>query len=226
MTEFIHDHALILLLLIGTIFTFAWLMRYRNRLNANTMTTIMISIFHTLCGVLSVTVFAFIESGFDINSFGNMSIFGAVFLMPILYFILAKILRTKASEVFDICTICMVFTLMLSRINCIITGCCKGILFFGTTYRWPTREMEIIFYLTFMIFIVKRLKKNGTHGTIYPLYMISYGIFRFITEGVRLYEINSILHIAHIWGIISVLIGVSIYIEIEKVSNKMRRKIK
>ena len=81
-----------------------------------------ISICHTLYGVLTVTVFAFLETGFDSNSLGNMSLFGGVFFMPLAYWLGAKLSKRKMADVFDIFTICMIFTLMCARINCIIAG--------------------------------------------------------------------------------------------------------
>ena len=48
---------------------------------------IAFSVLHTVCGVLSVKAFAFLETG----DAGNMSLFGGVFFMPVLYFISAKV---------------------------------------------------------------------------------------------------------------------------------------
>lgn len=48
---------------------------------------IAFSVLHTVCGVLSVKAFAFLETG----DAGNMSLFGGVFFMPVLYFISADV---------------------------------------------------------------------------------------------------------------------------------------
>lgn len=155
---------------------------------------------------------------------GNMSLFGGVFFMPVAYYIAAKIIKCKVSDLFDICTICMLFTVMCARINCILTGCCQGILFGGIQgLRWPTRELEIVYYIALLICFGHKVKSGRSDGEIYPLYMISYGVFRFIIEWVRSYDGNSLIHRAHFWALISLCLGFSIYAEIEKKKTKRRR---
>lgn len=125
--------------------------------------------------------------------------------------------------VFDLCTNCMLFTLMCARINCIIAGCCKGTFVFHTCYRWPTRELEIVFYVVLILVFSYKLKISETNGIIYPIYMISYGIFRFIVEFFRVGDGNLLIHPAHIWALISLCIGLSVYAEIKNKEKKGRR---
>lgn len=219
----IQSYSLFFLLGIGTIFTFYWLMRFRDKLNLHWYTAILISILHTVWGVLCVSVFAFAESGFSSDAVGNMSLFGGVFFMPLFYWGMAKILRLKSKVVFDLCTNCMLFTLMCARINCIIAGCCKGTFVFHTCYRWPTRELEIVFYVVLILVFSYKLKISETNGIIYPIYMISYGIFRFIVEFFRVGDGNLLIHPAHIWALISLCIGLSVYAEIKNKEKKGRR---
>lgn len=219
--DWLTAHSLILLLVIGTAFTFFWLQHLRQRLNMNRIATLLLAVLHTVCGVASVKIFAFLEAGAAPESVGNMSLFGGVFFMPLLYYIGAKVTRRKVSEVFDIFTICMVFTLMCARVNCIISGCCRGLLLPGAeTLRWPTRELEIIFYLILLWVLGKKVLGNKNYGEIYPLYMIAYGIFRFITEWFRVCDMWGGIHPGHIWSIVSLGIGYSIYIEKTKVQKK------
>lgn len=219
----IQSYSLFFLLGIGTIFTFYWLMRFRDKLNLHWYTAILISILHTVWGVLCVSVFAFAESGFSSDAVGNMSLFGGVFFMPLFYWGIARLLHLRSGDVFDICTNCMLFTVMCARINCMISGCCMGNLIFHTGFRWPTREAEVVFYIILMFFIAQKIENNRTSGSIYPLYMIFYGIFRFVIEFFRFYSGRSLIHPAHIWALISLCIGFSIYAEIKKTKKKGRR---
>ena len=87
---------------------------------------------------------------FDMGAMGNMSLFGAVFFMPLVYWAFAKLSGRSAADVFDVFTVCLVFTLMCARLNCIFSGCCLGahIPIEGPTHlRFPTREMELLFYV-------------------------------------------------------------------------------
>lgn len=216
----LSDHALILLLGCGTLFNVYWLHRCRERLHLRWPSVLLLSVLHTVLGVLSVKVFALFETG----DFSNMSLFGGVFFMPLFYWGVAKLAKQKAADVFDVFTICLVFTLMCARLNCIISGCCLGahIPIEGLTHlRFPTRELELLFYVLLLSRLWRKVVTGSARGMIYPIYMISYGIFRFVTETLRFSDrTDSILHISHLWALLSLGIGISIYGELRKKEKK------
>lgn len=216
----LSDHALILLLSCGTLFNVYWLHRCRERLHLRWLSVLLLSVLHTVLGVLSVKVFALFETG----DFSNMSLFGGVFFMPLFYWGVAKLAKQKAADVFDVFTICLVFTLMCARLNCIISGCCLGahIPIEGLTHlRFPTRELELLFYVLLLSRLWRKVLSGSARGMIYPIYMISYGIFRFVTETLRFSDrTDSILHVSHLWALLSLGIGISIYGELRKKEKK------
>lgn len=216
----LSDHALILLLGCGTLFNVYWLHRCRERLHLRWLSVLLLSVLHTVLGVLSVKVFALFETG----NFSNMSLFGGVFFMPLFYWGVAKLAKQKAADVFDVFTICLVFTLMCARLNCMISGCCLGahIPIEGLTHlRFPTRELELLFYVLLLSRLWRKVVTGSARGMIYPIYMISYGIFRFVTETLRFSDrTNSILHVSHLWALLSLGIGISIYGELRKKEKK------
>ena len=216
----LSDHALILLLGCGTLFNVYWLHRCRERLHLRWLSVLLLSVLHTVLGVLSVKVFALFETG----NFSNMSLFGGVFFMPLFYWGVAKLAKQKTADVFDVFTICLVFTLMCARLNCIISGCCLGahIPIEGLTHlRFPTRELELLFYVLLLSRLWRKVLSGSARGMIYPIYMISYGIFRFVTETLRVSDrTDSILHVSHLWALLSLGIGISIYGELRKIEKK------
>lgn len=216
----LSDHALILLLSCGTLFNVYWLHRCRERLHLRWLSVLLLSVLHTVLGVLSVKVFALFETG----DFSNMSLFGGVFFMPLFYWGVAKLAKQKAADVFDVFTICLVFTLMCARLNCIVSGCCLGahIPIEGLTHlRFPTRELELLFYVILLSRLWRKVLNRSARGMIYPIYMISYGIFRFVTEMLRFSDrTDSILHVSHLWALLSLGIGISIYGELQKKEKK------
>lgn len=216
----LSDHALILLLGCGTLFNVYWLHRCRERLHLRWLSVLLLSVLHTVLGVLSVKVFALFETG----DFSNMSLFGGVFFMPLFYWGVAKLAKQKAADVFDVFTICLVFTLMCARLNCIVSGCCLGahIPIEGLTHlRFPTRELELLFYVLLLSRLWRKVLNRSARGMIYPIYMISYGIFRFVTEMLRFSDrTDSILHVSHLWALLSLGIGISIYGELQKKEKK------
>ena len=209
------DCALFILLGCGTLFNVYWLHRCRERLHLRWPSVLLLSVLHTVLGVLSVKVFALFETG----DFSNMSLFGGVFFMPLFYWGVAKLAKQKAADVFDVFTICLVFTLMCARLNCIISGYCLGahIPIQGLEHlRFPTREMELVFYVILLSRLWRKVLSGSARGMIYPIYMISYGIFRFVTETLRFSDrTDSILHISHLWALLSLGIGISIYGELQ-----------
>ena len=219
----LSDHALILLLSCGTLFNVYWLHRCRERLHLRWLSVLLLSVLHTVLGVLSVKVFALFETG----DFSNMSLFGGVFFMPLFYWGVAKLAKQKAADVFDVFTICLVFTLMCARLNCIVSGCCLGahIPIEGLTHlRFPTRELELLFYVILLSRLWRKVLNRSARGMIYPIYMISYGIFRFVTETLRVSSrANNILHISHLWALLSLGIGISIYGELQEKKTGGRR---
>lgn len=214
------DCALFILLGCGTLFNVYWLYRCRERLHLRWLSVLLLSVLHTVLGVLSVKVFALFETG----NFSNMSLFGGVFFMPLFYWGVAKLAKQKAADVFDVFTICLVFTLMCARLNCMISGCCLGahIPIEGLTHlRFPTRELELIFYVILLSRLWRKVLSGSARGMIYLIYMIAYGIFRFVTETLRVSNrTDSILHISHLWALLSLGIGISIYGELRKKEKK------
>lgn len=222
MMIWLRANSLFILLAAGTVFNIFWLFRMRERLRLRWYAVLGISVLHTLVGVCFVKFFAFLESG----SIENMSLFGGVFFMPVLYAVLAKGMKRDAKAVFDILTICMIFTLMCARINCIVSGCCRGLVIPGTQLRFPTRELEVLYYIVMLVLLIPRVKKNRLPGSVYPIYMASYGAFRFADEFFRVSSSGTLVHISHLWAALAFAAGISIYIEINSRTYKRKRGIK
>ena len=209
--QWLSEHFLVGILFAAGAVTFGWLILMRERLQMKWYAALALSFVHVLAGVLCVRVFARMEGAGS----GAMSIFGAVFFMPMFYFIGAKVFRRPMAEVFDIFAIPMIFTLLCSRINCLKAGCCLGQMIPHTSMRWPTREAEMVFYAVFLSLAVPRVWHRKSMGRIYPVYMASYGAFRAVIECFRESDSGSFLHISHIWALLSLAIGLAVYWEMK-----------
>ena len=223
MMAYIKQHSLIILLTAASVFTFLWLYLQRERLGMRVYAVFIVTILHVLYGVMTVRLFAALE-----GTPGGMSLFGAVFLMPVAYYVGAGITRRPVAEVFDILTICMVFTVMCARVNCLIAGCCLGRQISSHTgIRWPTRETELVFYIIFLIAAIPKVRQRKTKGTIYPIYMVAYGAFRAVNECFRQSAaFSGIFHLSHLWAILTFCLGLSIMMELKKriATGSQRRK--
>ncbi len=211
--SFLQHHTLSLLLALATLATFLWLLANRQRLRMTWLVAAGLSLLHVAVGLLSVAVFARLEGAEP----GARSLFGAVFFMPIAYWLGAKLCKRKTSEVFDIFAVCMIFTLFCARIACLFNGCCLGRMIPGLEpYRWPTREIELVFYIVFLALAVPKILKGESCGKVYPGYMASYGLLRAVLECFREASTNRVFHLSHIWALLSLILGFSILAEINR----------
>lgn len=215
MIAFIQENRLLLLLGLAAVVTFIWLLQFRARLRMKWYAALGLSILHVIYGVICVKIFAVLE-GNGVSS-GAMSLFGAVFFMPLAYWLGARLMRRKVSEVFDIFAPCMIFTLLCARVNCLFAGCCLGRVIPGLEpWRFPTRELEMIFYIAFLAIMASRILRGKTYGQVYPLYMFSYGIVRGVLECFRVAATDGIFHLSHIWAFLAFSLGLALYVEIKR----------
>ena len=74
------------------------------------------------------------------------------------------------------------------RIGCFLEGCCGGVVctLGNNSFKWPTQIMEAFLdfgILVWLLIIESRSDKR--RGLLYPRFMISYGLVRFIIEFFR-----------------------------------------
>lgn len=220
--QWILDHLLWIILFAAAAVTTAWLIWMKDRLRIKWYAAVLLAVVCVLAGVFCVRVFARMEGA---NS-GAMSLFGAVFFMPVFFFIGAKLFRRPTADVFDVLGIPMFFTLFCTRFNCLKSGCCLGTFIHGTSMRWPTRQAEMVFYIIFLIIMAPRVRRGTTHGEVYPVFMISYGIFRAVIECFRESGSPGLFHIAHLWALISIAIGLSVYWSQKERAKKLEKNKK
>ena len=199
MENWFTENAIYLLAVIAVIFSIAWLGSFRGMLKISSAAVFFVSVVFAALVYLSVKIFAVIEY-LDFSAFSKMSLFGAIFFMPFAVWAAAKLLGVNTAVFFDICTPAFIFMFMCGRINCLITGCCYGINL-TENYRWPVREGEITLYLVLLIIFCIRMKKGRFTGRCWPVFLISYGIFRFSAEFVRWFpDQDGLWHRGHIFA--------------------------
>ena len=201
----------VLIIAIISIFVYcAWYQNFRKELKISWMAVVIISVLHCVVGLACSRILAIVEVGGRIESAAKIRLFGAIFFLPIFYYLGAKLFHRNVNRVLDIASITLVMGIVFGRIDCLIGGCCNGFLIPGSnTLHWPIREIELIYYGIFLIYYYRKVLRSETHGEICPIFMIQYGVLRFLLEWFRL-EYTSrigILRLAHVWCIISVVIG-------------------
>ncbi|MBR3383171.1 MAG: prolipoprotein diacylglyceryl transferase [Clostridia bacterium] len=201
-----------------------WLILVRKRLKMHWIVAIIASSALVIYAVYAVKFFALVEAGFDPAKSGGMSLYGVPFFVPIPLLLGALIAKRPIGEVFDIFSVNTVLICMGGRANCFFYGCCQGIEIASLGFRVPTREIEMFFYLIFLILMIPRVYTKKANGTAFPFYMAGYGILRFILEFFRDTNFTTIFHLAHVWSALCALIGISIVISVHEKKKHDRGK--
>ena len=213
--QFFQENRLLLLLGLAAVVTFLWLLRFRSRLRMKWYAALCMGALYVVYGVFCVKAFAVLE-GIPISN-GAMSMFGVVFFMPLGFWLGAKLTKQSIAEVSDILTPCMIFSLLCARVNCLLAGCCMGRMIPGLEpWRFPTRELEMVFYIVFLAIIAPRILRGKTYGQVYPLFMFSYGVVRFVLEFFRVSSTDHLFHLSHVWALIAFSLGLGLYAEIKR----------
>lgn len=214
MYEFIKDNSVYIAVLIGFVVGTPLIMPFEK---AETLKDRWRAITHALVfsvvSVVSVLLFASFEQviGGEGFSFGAVSTYGVYLIAPL---ILLLVFRKDRAVRFDQFAIYALPSLFIQRIRCMFTKCCYGKLIAGTEIRWPVREAELVFYAVLLVILLYLYKRGKLRpGTLFPVLMIAYGAFRFVNEFFR-DNGYGLVHMAHLWSIITLIIGVCIYIEL------------
>jgi len=120
-------------------------------------------------------------------SWSGLSLFGSVFMIPVLIPVIGRLFGLRSSQSLDICGPCAAVMLGFVRAGCHFGGCCGGwIAQLGErSFRWPTQIVESIGAFA-ILGLLLQLEEDGKHtGKLYPVFMIAYGGLRFVVEFFR-----------------------------------------
>ena len=118
----IQQHVLLMFAIGIIICNFIWIMVCRKTLNIKWYAALIIAILHDIVGYKAMRLLAIIEVGGDLSRAANMRLFGAVFLLPLLYYAWARFFRHKTSLIMDAAAICLTIGLIFGRFDCLV-GC-------------------------------------------------------------------------------------------------------
>lgn len=183
------------------------------------------SILLTVIGFGSVKLMFFIENG----EFSGVSFFGAMLFIPLFSIVVAKIIKVNYYVYMDIAAPSVAIMLALMKINCMISGCCQGMIIgydsSSNPIRFPSQIVEFITALILCIILILLIKKKGYTTLIFPIFMVFYGSLRFLLNLFReAPEFFFGLPIGNMWAIITIMIGVVWFVLKFKVNNKKNKK--
>lgn len=127
----------------------------------------------------------------------NYSMYGAVFLMPVIVAFSAAIIRQPWRRILDMVSLSEMSARMLGKLGCLWSGCCWGFKWeYGLynrafkTKMFPSPIPEVTVMLIILIFGFWFLYKSKKYkpGSLYPVMTLLYASTRFILEFTRYYE--------------------------------------
>ncbi|MBQ6718920.1 MAG: prolipoprotein diacylglyceryl transferase [Oscillospiraceae bacterium] len=220
---------LLIYLSIGTVMMMIPILMYTHWYKIQMWKSIPIAVLLTISGTVGTYILYYIEN----HWIGGTSFYGAVFLVPVLFLLVARLVKEKYSDLLDMCAPAECIMLVIMKIQCQISGCCAGkelFLLDGTTMvRFPSQIAELINALVIFLLLICLARKKHFRGGQYPLYMIVYGSSRFVLNFFR--ENNTVyamgLPAGAFWSVWSVLLGgiaLLIWYNRKKTSNMQTQK--
>lgn len=217
---FVKKYSVYIVILLSIFLCFIYFLKRKNKLNLNIFIIFLISILNTILGVLACKAMYFLEyyighnlmktPNFHLTS--GFSFFGSVYLMPLFYVAVAKILKKDVKEMLNIGVPAILISSFCARLNCVIHGCCGGIAIGTAGWYFPTRLVELICYISIFIIIIYKNKKGTLKpGMALPIYYMIYGVVRVIEEPLRLNFKTDSIHFGLFHSQIVAIIGIITY---------------
>ena len=94
-----------------------WWLKFQKKLQMKWQFAAVLSFAHLIIAVASMRILAIIEVGGDLEKAAMLRLYGAVFVIPPLYYIGAKITGRKTALVMDAAIVCGVIGLIFGRMN-------------------------------------------------------------------------------------------------------------
>ena len=193
------------LIVLGFILDFVFLEIYFKKIQMKKGVTTNIEIAVSISGAVAIVfailfqnLYDFIENPDGYHWTWAMTFFGGLIGGVIAFFIqyftwMKKKNPPFLSKLMVIAGPCVPFAHGLGRIGCFLDGCCYGsptdsifgIKFNTTSVKvWPTNLFEAVFLLLLAGILFYLAYRHNFEYT-FPIYMISYGVFRFLIEFLR-----------------------------------------
>ena len=139
----------------------------------------------SIVGVIGAALGAVVSGGTILGK----RLYGLMILDTVALLLLCHPLKLSVAEMGDFIAPPIMAVCFASKIDCLVKGCCYGIIVkkFETApaLRFPSAivEMSIWAILTILLLLLERNKK--TKGLLWPIGLITFGIFRFVTDFFR-----------------------------------------
>ena len=183
LARFFADYGYQFFLIAGSVAVMALMLSRRHIYSLSIFQAILYALSLLAIGILGTRVLYFFETGME--SFSGRSFFGAIYLVLILMPWIGLLFKLKPLESLDACAPCGVGMVSFMRFGCFCAGCCGGVPIGDTGRVWPVQLMEGFGDMLILFLILYTERKGHLRGKGYPMFLLSYGVLRFILEFIR-----------------------------------------
>ena len=208
---------LLVMLAIGTVLMFGVILLCRRKYRFPIWKTAVATGLLTIVGTLSVKIMFFVENG----TWVGLSFFGAVFLVPLWFLPIARMLRLPYRELLDVTAPAICIMLALMKVECLLSGCCRGRVLYetaaGEIVRFPSQVAEFCNALLLLGVLILLIFRGRQEGRIYPWFMVIYGGTRF---GLNLFRETKPyvwrLSPGGFWSLVAIVLGIVLLVAFSK----------
>lgn len=199
----------IMLLCVGTCAMLAPIYLLSRQYQIERWKTVPTACLLTIAGTVSTYLWHFVENG----NFGGRSFYGAVFLVPLLFIPVEKLMRISYEKLMDLCAPAECVMLVLMKYLCWTGGCCGGKVLCttaeGIEVIFPSQIAEGVNALLIALVLLLMARNPKHQGKLFPWYMVIYGVSRFALNLFRAEEAVFLLGMTagNVWSIVSVAVG-------------------
>ena len=182
-TQFLSSYGYYFFLAVGAVAMLVLMLVRKHRYGLSGIQATIYTLLLLVTGIAGAKLLYFFECG--MNSFSGMSFFGAVYLVLLAMPLIGMMFKLKPMESLDACAPCVAAIVGFQRFGCYCAGCCGGIPMGESGMLWPTQLMEGFCDMAILAFLLLGEARGFAKGKGYSLFLISYGMIRFLLEFVR-----------------------------------------
>lgn len=185
--------------------------------------TILAAILLTVVGTAGTYAWFIIENW----ALGGQSFYGAIFLVPPVFLLIARLLKVSCGELLDLSAPAECVMLIIMKYKCMVDGCCGGRVLCttaeGLEIVFPSQITEACNALLIAIILMIMARNPKNRGTLFPWYMVIYGISRFVLNLFRAEEAVFLLGMTagNVWSLLAIAVG-AVWLYLHKNGQKKR----
>ena len=216
---------LLIVLLIGTAVMCLSIICQMKSYHIRLWKSAIVSVSIIFTGLIGSELLFFAENGY----WGGKSFFGAIFLSPLTFALVSRLLRIPYLHSLDLCSTAGCLMLAILKVQCIMDGCCQGIILYVNRQeiyvRFPSQIIEFVVAILLFFVLLLLSYHAPCRGLLYPLTLIMYGGTRFSLnlfrdDWDRMREMHLPIPIGNIWSLLAIAVGTVWFIVLGKQKKK------